>query len=217
MIKKDEFLECLKNTAISFAPMFVPATSLALLTLANECFNSSAKIRQDKWNKEIIKRIANIDKETEQKMIRMSNLASIVTTVQRNALEDVEENKISFYVNTIINSIKKENLQDTQKHIFLNMLRDFTLLHIKILKRLKFIQETMKEPVEQNRPGYIIEYFQQNFPEIKIDENFYYIIADLSNKNCCMISEGTGFDDMNKILTKYGNDFLEFINTSLDD
>ena len=217
MIKQDECLECLKCVAISVAPMFLSPASLALLTLANECFNSSAKKRQEEWNKEIIKRIANIDKETEQKMMQMSNLASIVTTVQRNALEDVEENKISFYVNTIINSIKKEHLQDTQKHIFLNMLRDFTLLHIEILKRLKIIQEKTQEPVNKNRPDYIIEYFQQNFPEIEIDENFYYIIADLSNKNCCMISEGTGFDDINKILTKYGNDFLEFINTSLDD
>ena len=212
MVKKDEILECLKDVTISFAPLFLPPASLALLTLANECFNSSAKMRQDEWNKEIIKRIASIDKETEQKMIQMSNLASIVTTVQRNALEDIEENKIGFYVNTIINSIKKETLQDTQKHIFLNMLRYFTLLHIEILKRLKTIQETWQEPVNQNRPDYIIEYFQQKFTEIRIDDNFYYVLADLESKNCCMIFQGTSFDNTNNILTQYGNDFLEFIN-----
>ena len=141
----------------------------------------------------------------------MSNFASIVTSVQRNALEDVEEDKIAFYVNTIINAIKKENLQDAQKHIFLNMLRDFTLLHIEILKRLKIIQETWEEPVNRDRPGYIIEYFQHNFPEIPADNHFEYVLTDLNSKNCCIISEGTGFDDLNKILTQYGNDFLEFI------
>ena len=210
-MEKDELLCCLKNITIAGLPLVLSPVGTALLTLANECFNSSAKIRQNKFNQAILERIASIDKETEQKMAKMSNFASIVTSVQRNALEDVEEDKIAFYVNTIINAIKKENLQDAQKHIFLNMLRDFTLLHIEILKRLKIIQETWEEPVNRDRPGYIIEYFQHNFPEIPADNHFEYVLTDLNSKNCCIISEGTGFDDLNKILTQYGNDFLEFI------
>ena len=136
MVKKEELLECLKNITISGLPLILPPVGAALLTLANECFNSSAKARQDKWNEEIVKKFTLLDGHFEQKIRETSNFASILASAQRGALEDIEEDKVALYVNAVINSIKNEKINDTKKHIFLNILRDCTLLHIEVLKEI---------------------------------------------------------------------------------
>ena len=134
MAKKEEFLECLKNITVSGLPLIISPVGSALLTLANECFNSSAKARQDKWNKKIVKKITLLDSNFEQKIRDASNFASILASAQRGALEDIEEDKVTLYANAVINAIKNEKLDDAKKHIFLNILRDCTLFHIEVLK-----------------------------------------------------------------------------------
>lgn len=136
MSKKDEILETLKSLAVAGLPLVLSPHGVALLTLANECFNSSGKLRQDKWNAEIASRIANLNAEMEQKIRETSNFASILASAQRGALEDMEEDKVALYANAVINAIKNEDIDNTKKHIFLNMLRDFTKLHIEILHKI---------------------------------------------------------------------------------
>ncbi len=96
------------------------------------------------WKKDVVKRLSQLDTETEQKIRETSNFSSILASAQRGALEDIEEDKIALYVNAVVNSIKNENIDDTKKHIFLNMLRDFTKLHIEILKFYNEIEEKIK-------------------------------------------------------------------------
>ena len=95
-----------------------------------------------------------------------------------------------------------------------NTVRDFSGLHIEILKKLKKIQDSWTEPVNQNRPNYIVNYFRQNFNDIEVNEDFRDILRDLENKKCCYIFGGELFDDeeddINKILSKFGEDILAY-------
>lgn len=183
MSKKDEILESVKALAVAGLPFILPPQGVALLTLANECFNSSGKLRQDKWNAEITSRIANMDKETEQKIRETSNFASILASAQRGALEDMEEDKVSLYANAVINAIKDESIDDTKKHIFLNMLRDFTKLHIEILKFYNEIEERIKVL----HPAILFS------PAIENTENWYDTAYKCEpelfrNKTLCMVA-----------------------------
>ena len=101
--------------------------------------------RIDLWKESVIQRLSLLDKEMEQKIRETSNFASILATAQRGALEDMEEDKVALYVNAVVNSIKNEDIDDTKKHIFLNMLRNFTLLHIRILSFFSNIETNMKK------------------------------------------------------------------------
>lgn len=215
MSKKDEILETLKSLAVAGLPFLLPPHGVALLTLANECFNSSGKLRQNKWNAEIVSRIANLDAEMEQKIRETSNFASILASAQRGALEDMEEDKVSLYANAVISAIKNEDIDNTKKHIFLNMLRDFTKLHIDILKRLQILQKSLKEPIIIQRFEFIVQYFEKHFQDIKLDTDLEYVLTDLETKRCCEIFSGFRLYDEetsdNEILTNYGKEFLAFI------
>lgn len=182
MSKKDEILESVKALAVAGLPFILPPQGVALLTLANECFNSSGKLRQDKWNAEITSRIANMDKEIEQKIRETSNFASILASAQRGALEDMEEDKVALYANVVINSIKNESISDTKKHIFLNMLRDFTKLHIDTLKALS--QQTSSTFAFGTNETFEIwkSYLKKRYPELLNDENVFDLVyAELVN------------------------------------
>ena len=135
MGKKEEMLECLKNITIAGAPLILTPVGAALLSLANECFNSTAQTRQDKWNEEIVTKISNLSEDFEEKFNTCSNFASILATAQRGALEDIEEDKVGLYANAVINSIKNEDIDNTKIHIFLNMLRKYSKLHLGILQK----------------------------------------------------------------------------------
>lgn len=183
MSKKDEILETLKSLAVAGLPLVLPPHGVALLTLANECFNSSGKLRQDKWNAEIASRIANLNAEMEQKIRETSNFASILASAQRGALEDMEEDKVALYANAVINAIKNEDIDNTKKHIFLNMLRDFTKLHIEILRFYSEIEEKIKVL----RPGIHFSLAIEN------TENWYNTAYKcepklFQNKTLCMVA-----------------------------
>ncbi len=95
--------------------------------------NSNWQKRIELWKEETIKRLSKLDQDMEQKIRDMSNFANILATAQRGALEDIEEDKVGLYINAVINAIKNENIDNMKTHIFLNMLRRYTLAHIETL------------------------------------------------------------------------------------
>lgn len=139
--------------------------------------------RIDLWKEEVVKRLAHLDTEMEQKIRETSNFASILASAQRGALEDMEEDKVALYANAVINAIKNEDIDNTKKHIFLNMLRDFTKLHIEILR---FYSE-IKEKIKVLRPGIHFSLAIEN------TENWYNTAYKCEpelfrNKTLCMVA-----------------------------
>lgn len=215
MGKKEEMLECLKNITIAGAPLVLPPVGAALLSLANECFNSTAQTRQDKWNEEIVTKISELSEDFEEKFEMCSNFASILATAQRGALEDIEEDKVGLYANAVINAIKNEDIDNTKTHIFLNMLRDFTKLHIEVLQELALLDNGIHPNLRHGRDSYIKQRIREKNPQLIEDIGMFRLTAlELQQKGLCVVTvidmaDNSDYD--NVITTSLGQEFLQFI------
>lgn len=162
------------------------------------------------WQNEVIKRLAKLDTEIEQKIRNTSNFASILATAQRGALGDIEQDKVSLYANGLINAIKDENINNTKKHLFLNMLRDFTIFHIQVLQDIS----KSKGPKVYIRPDGI--YSQNNLlsdlrMNFKDKELLEAVIKNLSENHLTYaVSDRMGATEPT-IITDLGKEFLQFI------
>ena len=173
--------------------------------------------RIDLWKEEVVKRLAQLDAEMEQKIRETSNFASILASAQRGALEDMEEDKVSLYANAVISAIKNEDIDNTKKHIFLNMLRDFTKLHIDILNALYQCQKDNNNYVTtSSRDTYVLQYLKENYSELAHDTTILKtILQDLENRYLCYISS-IPFAEINeysdpRLVSTIVPEFLAFI------
>ncbi len=171
--------------------------------------------RMDLWKKEVIKRLAQLDTEMEQKIRNTSNFASILASAQRGALEDIEEHKVTLYANSVINAIKNENISNTKKHIFLNMLRDFTSLHIKVLIFLNHPHQRNMDCQHLNTST-IYDIITELEPKLNVGpDNLELILNDLKSKSLIYtfwLDEATGNIGNKKHTTPLADEFLAFIN-----
>lgn len=213
---KKEAKEIVKVLALSGLPLVLSPIGTALLTLANECFNSSAKTRQDEWMKTLAKRIDEQNESFAEKIRNTQNFASLFANAQNGALTDIESDKVGLYANAFINAIKNENMEDTKKHIFLNMLREFTILHIRILDSLKRFEDEKINgrtfSAVDNKPSF----FDNISPDIKNDVFFRPIIKTFYD-NVLIYADRSfdsniGLDEISPTrLTPLGQEFLLFI------
>ena len=213
---KKEAKEIVKVLALSGLPLVLSPIGTALLTLANECFNSSAKTRQDEWMKTLAKRIDKQDEAFAEKIRNTQNFASLFANAQNGALTDIEADKVGLYANAFINAIKNENMEDTKKHIFLNMLREFTILHIRILDSLKRFEDEKINgrtfSAVDNKPSF----FDNISPDIKNDVFFRPIIKTFYDNVLIYadrsVDSNIGLDEISPTrLTPLGQEFLLFI------
>lgn len=185
----------------------IPVVS-AFSKFCEDFVHSSWQERIDAWQKELVKQFSELDSDMEQKIRETSNFASILASAQRGALEDMEEDKISLYANAVINAIKDESIDDTKKHIFLNMLRDFTKLHIQVLQ---FISTEDKPRINVRPNGlYVHTDLHRNLHcKFKNKDTIKVIISDLAN--CLLIYTASNDKEKPTELTDLGMDFLNFI------
>ena len=66
-----------------------------------------------------------------------SNFAIFLNAV-KSAFEDITDEKIKNYVNALVSAVQKEDLDNTKIHIFLNILRKYSVLHINVLEYFKY-------------------------------------------------------------------------------
>lgn len=215
---KKEAKEIVKVLALSGLPLVLSPIGTALLTLANECFNSSAKTRQDEWMKTLAKRIDEQDEAFAEKIKNAQNFASLFANAQNGALTDIESGKVGLYANAFINAIKNENMEDTKKHIFLNMLREFTKLHIEILrffsKRHSQKGGLQRQVYQHSRTNKDI--LSEIDPIFEVDREFIQVIlVDLKNRSFIQSDNIDRFIDsfvtVEKQTTSFGDEFLAFI------
>lgn len=152
-----------------------------------------------------------------EKILNTPNLASLFTTTYQSAMTDVSEDKVSFYANTLVNAIRNENIDDVKTHIFLNVLRDFTKLHIEVLKF--FSHSNHRSTSFQNHVGIrmrntydIIVELNKNLD--KGEDVLNTVIQDLKIKSMIQvgnIDDIPMFFGIQKLTTSVGDEFLAFI------
>ena len=162
------------------------------------------------WKEEVVKRLAQLDKEIEQKIRETSNFASILATAQRGALEDMEEDKVALYANAFINAIKNERMEDTKKHLFLNMLREFTSVHLNIL-HLFYDEPSTERFMTLHVVSNHVKIYEEN------NEDFIHsLLSDLMKKGLltehpCGFSDGITYSINKPASSALGCEFLAFI------
>ena len=177
--------------------------------------NSNWQKRIELWKEETIKRLSKLDQDMEQKIRDMSNFANILATAQRGALEDIEEDKVGLYANAVINAIKNEEIDNTKTHIFLNMLRDFTKLHIEVLQELALLDNGIHPNLRHGRDSYIKQRIKEKNPQLIEDIGMFRLTAlELQQKGLCVVTvidmaDNSDYD--NVITTSLGQEFLQFI------
>ena len=106
-------------------------------TIYDEYASRQWQQRREKWEEVFEEKLKDIQNDVDfQKIISIPNFAQILANATQGAMSDIEEDKVGLYVNTVINTIKNEDINNTKTHIFLNLLRDCTLLHIEILTEI---------------------------------------------------------------------------------
>ena len=101
-------------------------------TMYDEYAGRQWQQRREKWEEVLEEKLQKLKDSVDfNKINSISNFAQILANAGQGAISDVEENKVYLYANTIINTIKNENINNIKTHIFLNMLRKYSLtLHI---------------------------------------------------------------------------------------
>lgn len=197
-----------KNVALALLSQ-VPFVS-AFSKFCEDFVQDEWQERMDLWKEEVVKRLAQLDVEMEQKIRETSNFASILASAQRGALEDIEKDKVTLYANAVINAIKNENIDDTKKHIFLNILRDFTLWHIDVLKEIA-LSKGPKIFVRSNgiySENHILSDLRTSFKDKELLEA---VIKNLSENHLTYaVSDKFGSTEPTMI-TDLGKEFLAFI------
>ena len=204
----------------------VPIVS-AFATFVEEYANLSWQERIEETQKTILEKVAEQDKQFEERIRSKSNFASILGTAYQSALTDVEKDKVPLYANAFINAISKETMGDAKIHIFLNSLRDFSILHIKVLRYFSSrhmetysIQQHMNSFRMPSYDDMLVDMIRQANPEIVQDEYlFSTVMNDLHAKKLIKVPSLSELHTMgltadktiNKMTTQLGDAFLEFI------
>lgn len=225
LINKEEATKLIKPGILA-ALSQVPIVS-AFSTFYSEFVNSNWQEKEEKVQAEIIDKFSKLDEQFESKIRERTNFASLLGSTYQAALKDIDENKIPLYVNSLINAINDENIDNTKVHIFLNFLKDFTILHIKALsyfnKQHNFNNynpmQSMCRERPQTREEYIITLIETDTKEFSNHtELLETILNDLYTKGLIQIA-GLGKIEVpqmgEKRIPKYstflGSEFLSFI------
>lgn len=197
-----------KNTALALLSQ-VPVVS-AFSKFFEDFVQDNWQERIDLWKEEVVKRLAQLDAEFEKKIRETTNFANILASAQRGALEDIEENKVALYANAVINSIKNESYNSTKKHIFLNILRDCTLLHLEVLKE---ISSSKGSQVTLRADGFYARnpLFHELHMKHKDKDLLETIIKSLSEHHLTYVAAGKIGATEPTIITDLGKEFLAFI------
>lgn len=203
----------------------VPIIS-AFSTFYSEFVSSNWQERTEKTQEELINKFSKLDEQFEEKIRERSNFASLLGTAYQSALTDIEENKIPLYINSLINAIKNEDIDNTKVHIFLNFLKDFTLLHIQILTFFKAVhcgdyQLSLNSFGMVSKRELNADIIKTARPELIQDiDLFETIMDDLYSKNLITLNNLASIDTnylrqgqgiYSKFTTPLGDEFLEFI------
>lgn len=103
-------------------------------TIYDEYASRQWQQRREKWEEVFEEKLKDIQNDVDFfKINSIPNFAQILANATQGAMSDIEEDKVGLYANTVINSIKNEDIDNTKIHIFLNILRKYTLAHIETL------------------------------------------------------------------------------------
>lgn len=181
---------------------------------------SQSDERRDKVEEEFRQKFDDIQDDIKN---NPSNFAIFLNAV-KGAFEDISDEKIKNYVNALVSAIQNENFDNTKIHIFLNLLRKYSVLHIKVLEYFNHshskrsntgFQMNVSEP--RSTEQYIADIIGEEQPELARDISLLELaIKDLYADGLLLISKldqlhSPTLNGFSKKTTSFGEEFLNFI------
>lgn len=195
-------------------------------SFASELFNlvltSPVEKRKEIWMIKIFNTLQEVQAKVEN--FQIENLAnneqfiSIMTRASQLAISNHQEEKIEALHNAVINTALNISIDENEKMMFLNMVDNFTPLHIKMI----YYFENPKLRLAEN--GIVTNYYMGSayeplfsyYPELEQRKDFITLIIKELYRSGIMNTESLGSmmtaDGMTASrLTEYGRRFYTFI------
>lgn len=178
--------------------------------------------RRNQWINDIGEKLKFLE---ETQKINISELREndifidVVIQTTQNAIKTSELEKLRLYRNALINTAIGEAPEQSEIHIFINLLADFTTWHIRILKFFDDPQKWFDDNKIQ-APNYytgnLSGILYNAYPELKEKDEFCSLVWDDLYRVGFHRSGGfkgmmTGSSLLNSITTDFGKRFLDFI------
>lgn len=194
-------------------------------TIYDEYAGRQWQQRREKWEEVLEEKLQKLkDIINFNKIHSISNFAQILANAGQGAISDIEENKVDLYANAIINTIKNENINNIKTHIFLNMLRKYSLAHIETLMYFNNPSKYASFIRKYNIHG-ALHYYQSSTQIFFNEGNFSYqegevehlVIGDLFSDRLIVVKNYKHIVMLKwsrleaSITTPIVNEFLQFI------
>ncbi len=178
--------------------------------------------RRNEWMIEIGEKLKQLEQKEELNLNDLANnevFIDVVLQATQLALLTSEKEKNQYFKNAILNSAVDENPNITEVQIFLNLISNFTVWHIKILKLFDNPENWFRQN-GKTMPSYMAaglsNVLEEAYPELKDKRELYDLIwDDLSraglHKTSGLHTTMTGSSLMVPRTTSFGKEFLEFI------
>ena len=202
----------------------IPLVGAAASELFSLLVTPPLEQRRNDWMTEIGKRLSELEKQSEIDFEELQGNSLFIDTVLQTtqlALRSSEKEKLEYYKNALINTALGETPEQSEIQIFLNLIGDFTVWHIKILKLFDNPTEWFRShnlEVPNIMRGGLSLILETAMPELKGRSEFYNLIwSDLSRAGLHDSGSFQGMitssDLMANRTTEFGKRFLLFIET----
>ncbi|MFO7656665.1 MAG: hypothetical protein R6W78_06325 [Bacteroidales bacterium] len=214
-----------KNIAYSIAKAglgLIPIAGAAASELLQLLVTPPLEKRREKWMEEIGNKIRNLESNHQVDLESLQNnqiFLDVVLQTTQQALKTSQKEKLDYYKNAILNTAIGEHPEISEIQIFLNLISDYTVWHVKILKLFDNPTDWFKR-YSLSTPNFISadlsSVLEIAFPELKDKRDFCNLIWDdlhrsgLHNSgNLQAMISGSGL--MVSRTSEFGKKFLRFI------
>jgi len=200
----------------------IPSVGSILASLAESYIPEQKGKRLIKFVEEIAKEVDRIKNKIDSNFVQSEEFAYIFERTFKLVIENYQKEKIQCYKAVLLNSmIHKDNLKEEERDLFIHMIDNLTVRHIKFLRLLKdpikFDQENNNAVGMGGRLSTsLMEILAKCFPEYSRDE-ISFISQDLTNKGVAQLSSlgmtitDQGINHLKNKLTAFGQKLVNFI------
>lgn len=140
--------------------------------------------RREKWMEEIGNRIKDLEDNSQLDLNSLQDnqlFLDVVLQTTQQALKTSQQEKLDYYKNAIINTAIGDHPDISEIQIFLNLISDFTIWHVKILKLFDNPTDWFEKnslTVPNFMTASLSSILEIAFPELKEKTDFYNLIWD---------------------------------------
>jgi len=187
--------------------------------------------RRIAWMEDIAEALRKLEKQNNINLEELTQNESFIDTVihaSQAAMRSNRKGKLQALRNAVVNSALPGSPDDDTQQIFINLVDNFTQVHLRILKFLKDPPQGGIPLKSDNTCVHLSDLpkaIEQTYPDLKGRYDFYYqIIKDLSDRGLVNMSASDTTHDMaimqgipSTQVTELGTEFLTFICSHFDE